>query len=284
MMTYHNEVVLELDEAEYHAHPALSSTGARKLLTAPREFQWYRDNPQPHKAAFDLGTAAHGKVLGIGSPTVVIPADKLATNGAASTNAAKEFIEQAYAAGQTPVKQDVFDEVNAMAESILRNPEARALLEQDGTAEASVFATDPDTGVELRARFDFLPNFMQDNPWAIDFKTSAKRADGESFGKTCAQLGYDVQQEHYLHTYAIAAGDASMRMKFIVVETSAPYLVAVHELSYEFGEIGAARARKARELFAQWKDQPGIWDGYESDPLPLQPPLWHIYMNSELLQ
>ena len=283
-MTYHNEVVLGLDEDEYHAHPALSSTGARKLLTAPREFQWYMEHPQPHKAAFDLGTAAHSKVLGVGAPTVAIPESVLATNGAASTTAAKEWIANAYAEGKTPLKKALADEVDAMAESILRNPEARALLEQEGNAEASVFATDPDTGIELRARFDFLPNFMQDKPWALDFKTSAKRADGESFGKTVANLGYDVQQEHYLHTLALATGDASMRMKFIVIETAAPYLVAVHELSYEFGEIGAARAKKARELFAHWKDRPEIWDGYDSDPLPLQPPLWHIYQNSELLQ
>jgi hypothetical protein len=283
-MTEYKGVVLGLDETVYHAHPALSSTGARKLLTAPREFQWYQQNPEPHKAAFDIGTAAHSKVLGVGAGTVVIPADKLASNGAASTNAAKEFIADAYAQGLTPVKQEVADEVDAMAEAILRNPEAKKLLEQAGDVEASVFATDPETGIELRARFDFLPNFMQDNPWALDLKSSGKRADSESFSKTVAQLGYDVQQEHYLYTLACAIGDASMRMKFIVVESSAPYLVAVHELSFEFGEIGAARARKARELFAHWKDRTDIWDGYESDPLPLQPPLWHIYQNSELLQ
>lgn len=283
-MSYHNEIVLSLPEAEYHAHPALSSTGARKLLTAPREFQWYMNNPQPPKAAFDLGHAAHAKVLGIGAATVVIPTELLAKDGAASTTAAKEFIAAAYEKGETPVKQAVKDEVDAMAEAILRNPEARELLEQEGTAEASVFATDPETGIDLRARFDFLPNAMQHNPVAVDLKTTSGRADAESFSKVVANLGYDVQDAHYLHTHAIVQGDASMTMKFIVVESNAPYLVAVHELSFEFAEIGMARARKARQLFARWKDTPGIWDGYDSDPLPLQPPLWHIYQNSELLQ
>lgn len=276
-------IELGMAEEAYHSHPALSSTGARQLLKAPRKFQYAQDHPQPYKKAYDLGTLAHSKVLGTGTQPVVIPEELLASNGAASTKAAKEFIEGARAQGSIPVKQELFDEVNAMAEAILAHREARDLFEQEGDAEASVFATDPETGVEMRARFDFLPNFMQPDPWCVDLKTSGKNADAESFSKTVADFGYDVQEAHYLDTLKFATGDATARMKFVVVETDAPHLVAVHELSFEFAEIGAARARRARELFAQCTAS-GIWPGYDDAPLPLQPPLWHIFQNQELLQ
>ena len=278
-------IVLDMPEAEYHARPELSSTGARMLLTAPREFQWAQTHPQPFKKAYDLGTAVHSKVLGVGSQAVAIPTELLASNGAASTNAAKEFIAAMREIDRIAVKQELFDEIQAMAESVLAHPEARPLFEQEGNAEASVFGRDPDTGVALRARFDFLPSFMQDNPVCVDLKTSAKRADWETFSKTAATLGYDVQQEHYLHTYGVATGDHSGRMRFVVAETTAPYLVAVHELAFEFSEIGAARAKRARELFAEWSasDKP-IWDGYDLNQFPVQPPLWHIYANQGLLQ
>lgn len=278
-------IVLDLEEAAYHRHPALSSTGARKLLTAPREFQYAQTHPAPYKDAFNLGHAVHSKVLGVGAPTVAIPSKVLATNGAASTTAAKEFMEKARAEGKTPVKQALADEISEMCEAVLSHPDARPLFEQEGNAESSVFSIDPETGVQVRARFDFLPSFIQDDPWAVDLKTSAKRADAETFAKTIADLGYDVQQEHYLHAYALAGGDPTLRMKFVVVETNAPYLVAVHELSFEFAEIGAARAKRARQLFAQWSaSKQEVWDGYPTDALPLQPPLWHIYQNQELLR
>lgn len=284
-MSGYNGVVLDLDERLYHADSALSSTGARELLKAPRVFQWNRTHPKPHKKVFDVGTAAHKKVLGAGAQTVVIPKKLLATNGAVSTSAAKAFVAEAREAGKTAVVQAVMDQVNAISESILAQPEARALLEQAGDPEVSVFSTDPETGVELRARFDFLPNFMQADPVAVDLKTAGGDADAEAFAKTVATLGYDVQDAHYLDTHTFASGDPSMRMKFIVVEKEPPYLVAVHELSLEFTEIGRARARKARHLFKAWSDsQAETWGGYDLDQIPLQPPLWHIYQNQGLLQ
>jgi hypothetical protein len=43
-MTDYKGIVHNLDEAEYHAHPALSSTGARLLLPeykgSPKKFQY----------------------------------------------------------------------------------------------------------------------------------------------------------------------------------------------------------------------------------------------------
>lgn len=278
-------IVGMMPDTEYHAGPELSSTGARELLRSPRTFQYNRSHPRPPKKEFDVGTAAHRKILGAGAQTVVIPAALLASNGAASTTAAKEWIAQARADGDTPVKQETADEVDAMAESILAHPEARELLEQDGSPEMSVFATDPDTGVKLRARFDFLPSFMQDLPCAFDVKTTAGSADRDAFEKVVADLGYDVQEGHYLHTYTLAAGDPTMRLKFLVVEKNPPHLVAVHELSFEFAEIGTARAKHARQMFAQWsKSEQAVWDGYPTHQLPLQPPLWHIYQNQEYMQ
>lgn len=281
--TSRDGIVLGLDEALYHSGPELSSTGAKLILKAPALFRYRMQHPQSSKTEFVVGTAAHKKVLGVGAKVAVIPENMLGSNGAINTTEAKAFVQKARSAGQVPIKQSVADEVDAMAESVLAHREARMLLEQMGDPEVSVFATDPETGVRMRARFDFAPNFIQSDPYFIDLKTIGTSADAETFAKQVADMGYDVQQEHYTHTYGLATGDFSGRMKFIVVEKHAPYLVAVHELSHEFGEIGAARAKHARNLFAE-ATASGFWRGYEDDPLPLQPPLWHIYQNQELLQ
>lgn len=269
-------VVHDLPESEYHVGPELSSTGAKLLLRSPATFHYHQSHPRKAKPEFDLGTAVHSKVLGTGAQIEVYPAEDLAKDGAASTKAAKEFAAKARANGRIPVKQDVADTVNAMAEQVLAHPLARRLIEF-GRAEVSVFADDPETGVRLRARFDYLADT------AVDLKTIGTTADSENFSKQVASMGYDVQESHYLHTLGCATGDFSTGMRFIVVETDPPHLVQVHELSNEFAEIGSARAREARRRFKAGSDT-GIWGGYEPEPLPLQPPLWHIYGNQELLQ
>lgn len=273
-------IVLDMPETDYHAHPALSSTGARRLLESPARFQYERTHAQPPKAAFDLGHAVHAKVLGVGAEVAVIPDEILAANGAVSTKAAKEFIGEARAAGLVPIKSAVADEVNAMAESVLAHPTASLLLAQAGSPEASVFATDPDTEVEMRARFDFLATGGR-TPVAVDLKTAAD-ASPAGFAKAAASHGYHVQRGHYLDTYQFAGGDPLEGFAFVVVETTAPYLVAVYRLNTEWEDIGLAQAREARTTYRQCLDT-NTWPGYGDDIQSLMAPFWLIAEYQESL-
>src|SRR5690554_6023040 len=65
-------IIYDMPEVEYHAHPALSSTGAKKILELPARY-WYEHLREPeegetvvHNPAFDFGSAVHAKVLGVG--------------------------------------------------------------------------------------------------------------------------------------------------------------------------------------------------------------------------
>lgn len=261
-------IVLDLDEETYHAHPALSSTGARQLLDAPARFEYARTVPQEPKKSFDVGAAAHSKVLGAGAVVVAIPGEMLASNGAASTAAAKQFITDARAAGQVPVKQAELDAVNLMAEAVLANPDARRLLEQDGNPEASVFSTDPTLGVEVRARFDYLAGI------GVDLKTTVKKATRAQFERTVMDYGYHVQQAHYEATLSFAGG-AIDGFTFVVVEKEPPHLVGVFVLDADFREMGRAKAAQARLLFAEGIET-GIWPGYPQEIQIVRPPQWAI--------
>lgn len=262
-------IVNDMPEAEYHARPELSSTGARLLLDSPARFHYAQTHPQAHKNAFDLGSAVHSKVLGVGAYSIVIPEELLATNGAASTKAAKDFMEQARSEGLIPIKAEVGNSVDAMVEAVLAHPTAKALFEQEGQAEASVFATDPVTGIEVRARFDYLA------PICVDLKTTAKDGSAAGFAKTVANFGYDVQRGHYLPTLEFATGERR-EMVFVVVETDAPHLVAVHQLDRDFVEMGEKKAQRARELFAECTAS-GIWPGYPTDVQLIIPPMYAVY-------
>lgn len=276
--TVTENVVLDMPEHEYHARPELSSTGARRILESPAKFQYALTHPEPPRDAFDLGSLVHAKVLGVGAQAVEIPAEVLATNGAASTAAAKQFIAEARAAGLIPVKADVLATVDAMAEAVLAHATARVLFEQPGHPEVSVFGADPVTGVEVRARFDYRPE-QGDRPIGVDLKTAAD-ASPRGFATAAARHGYHVQRGHYLDTNRFAGGHDLAEFLFVVVESEPPHLVGVYQLDHEFADMGRVRARRAREVFAECTET-GIWPGYPMNVQLLQPPVWSIYEHQE---
>lgn len=268
-----------LSDAEYHADTlvpggSLSSTGAKALLRSPAHYKWQREN-RVDKTSFDLGHAVHSMVLGVGLDIVTIPESVLASNGAASTTAAKEFIANARNDGKVPLKADVVAECNALTESVLAHPLARELFERSGKAEQSLFAQDPETGVWLRARADYLTDSNDGQSSIVDLKTSVS-ADPRDFGRAAAEFGYDLQSELYMHVLHLARGDKNIEFKFVVVEKSAPYLVSVIELDAEYIVIGNARMRRAIDIFKECVEK-NEWPGYDPITHLVGPPTWLAY-------
>jgi len=263
-------IVPDLDEAIYHAHPSLSSTGARQLLDSPAKFRWAQTHPKPPKQAFDLGSAAHTKILGAGSGVIAYPAEHITAGGNVSTKAATvAWAAEQRQAGLIPVSPHEIDAVDAMAESVLAHPVARRLLEQkDNQREVSMFATCPDTGVEMRARFDLHAADSGD-------LKSARDASPKGFAKAVAQHGYNVQQGWYQDVREIITGERGT-FTFIVVESTAPYLVGVYQLDYSFEDMGKVKALAARNIYQQCLEH-DVWPGYSSDTQTLQAPQYAIY-------
>ncbi|MCS6570296.1 PD-(D/E)XK nuclease-like domain-containing protein [Curtobacterium flaccumfaciens pv. flaccumfaciens] len=265
---------LDMPETEYHSHPALSSTGARRILDSPARFNYWQKHPQPGKQSFDVGTAVHTKVLGIGAGTIAYPDEHVTASGAVSTKAATvAWAEEQRALGLTPVAPAQAARIDGMAEAVLKHETAGPLFERGGHSETSVFSTDEDTGVDMRARFDYLA--LTDQSVAVDLKTTAKTASVDGFTRTVADYGYDVQQEHYLR----ALGQR-IPFVFVVVEAEAPHLVGVHTLDIEWARMGEARVQRALELYATCTAS-GIWPGYPAEPQLISPPNWLVYQHED---
>lgn len=266
-----------ISDADYHADPvpagSLSSGGARQLLSSPAMFR-YRQTHREEARAFDLGHAVHAKVLGVGMRVVQIPPDLLAANGAASTKAAKDFIETTRAEGRIPLKPSDFWPIERMAEAILAHPTAKALLERDGIPEASVFAADPVTGEWMRARPDFLPHPTGRRTIAVDIKT-AETADPRGFRRAAAEYGYHSQHAWYIDTLTLARGDEDPALVFVVVEKSEPWLVSVCELGPDSIGKGRERNRAALDLWHRCRET-GLWPGYGDQVHRIDLPVWAL--------
>lgn len=267
-LAYHSDELLAPDFG-----PSLSSTGARTLLDSPALFRWRQDNPEPPKAAFDLGHAVHGKVLGVGLNIAVIPDDYLASNGAASTKDAKAFIAEAQARGDVAIKSDTAALVDAIADAVLTHPVAGAILSQ-GEPEQSAYATDPDTGVTMRARIDWL----RDNA-ACDLKTVGRQggARPEAFARAAADHGYHVQGDWY--SRVLAHNGIVAPFLHIVVETEPPHLVSVVQLDDDALALGNAQSRRALDTYAHCTAT-GTWPGYSTEIEPVALPAWYIRTHS----
>lgn len=264
---------IEMDEPEYHAHPALSQSLAKLLLppSVPAKFKWAREHPQPPRKAFDFGHAAHALVLGVGAPIEVIQVT--AKDGTKSdapnrmTNSAKEHEKEIRAAGSVPLLREDYETVQAMAEALRSNPTAMALLSH-GAAEKSVFWTD-ERGIERRCRYDYIPALSV--PAIVDYKSTVDASKRE-FGRSTYKFGYDIQDAWYREA-AEAIGLGEVSFAFVAQEKTPPYLAAVYELDERAREIGRRRVARALDIYQQCTEA-NDWPGYSTDIQPLSLPSW----------
>jgi hypothetical protein len=261
----------DIPAEEYHNDPApapsLSSTIAKLMIQRSPLHAWtahpkLNPNWEPtEKRTFDIGRAAHRAVLGKGGDYVAIPEAIRASNGAASTKEAKAFIEEARAAGLTPLKAAEVDQIEAMA-TVSR----RALTEMGivlDTSRSEMAAIAEVEGVWCRAMVDNAPT--DPRLPLMDFKT-CEDASPQACRRSVENYGYDIQMAHYLATWEAACGE-KRDFLFIFQEKTAPYEVSVMRLlsspghSEDWLEDAQEKIKHARETWADCL-QSGIWPGY----------------------
>lgn len=261
-------VVTDLEEATYHAHPALSCSGAKKLLppSCPAIFKWERDNPPEPKDVFDFGSAAHRMILGVGPDIVAIEASDW------RTNAAKERREEIRTAGAIPILAADHERVVAMTKALYEHPLAAALLARTGLPEVSLFWTDEETGTPLRGRLDYLPDTDAGRVLVTDYKTCAS-ANPDKFARAAADYGYHMQAPWYLDALTALNIAEDAAFLFIAQEKTAPYLVSVIELDSEALRIGRERNRTAIDTYVACCEA-DVWPAYTDDVALVSLPRW----------
>ena len=228
-------VILDMPEDEYHAHPALSQSGAKLILKAPSLYRWRMDHPQADSEALDHGKAAHLLVLGVGAELVLVEADSW------RTKAAQEARAEARAAGKVPLLPDQYAVIQAMADRLSEHRLAMELLSR-GDPEVSLFATDPTTGVPIRGRLDWLSPAI-----ATDYKTT-RELTPDAFKRTCATFGYHMQAAWYLDLLELV-GQPREAFAFIVQAKEPPYDVFVTDLTGRAIDRGRELNARAIERF-----------------------------------
>jgi hypothetical protein len=265
----------DLDEAVYRSqHEWLSVSGAKKLLppSCPAKFK-ASVGVEEHKPQFDVGKAFHVKVLGDGAEVVVVDADSWRSTDARLAR------DAAYEAGKVPLLASDAAVVEAMSAAVKAHDTA-PLLFQGGASEVSAFWVDESTGVQCKARFDYLPEPTPGRRLIVPDLKSAVSADPGEFSRAAARYGYVMQQCHYSSALRHLGIDPSPAFLFVVVEKDAPHLVNVGQFAAkEDIHFTAAALDKALRLYREclatdtWPGWPGVTD--------LTLPTWHLYQLEE---
>lgn len=260
-----------MPEEEYHAHPALSASGMKQILRSPKHYLQSL-NERVEKPAFDVGSAAHALVLGVGQPIGQIDESVLSADGGIRSNAAKAKVEEIRAAGMIPLKPATYQKVIGMRDAILANAKARAILELPRYTEVSLFAVDPETGIPLRGRLDILAGALcgdvKTTPDVREFKLRSVIQD----------FAYDVQGEVYRLLVQLVLDIDPEPVQLIFVEKEAPYEVRVVKLGEGWQAGGYARMRKAIETFQSCIEF-GVWPGAddeEGEATEIEPPAYYL--------
>lgn len=253
--------VFEITADEYHADPvpggSLSSSGARKLLSpsCPALFAYEREHGQGHKTTWDIGHAAHKLVLGNGPELWRINADEW------RTDKIKAQVKAVRDAGGVPLKPAQFDMVIEMAEAIRNHKTASALFNPlGGRAEQSLFWQDAATGVQRRARLDWLPFPHAGRLIVPDYKTCV---DASPAGIQKAVFKYGLHQQAAFYLDAVKALGLADECAFVFIfqMKDPPYLVTPVELTDLALQIGRALNRQAIDIYRQCTET-GVWPGF----------------------
>jgi hypothetical protein len=263
----------DIDEDWYHADPvsggSLSVSGAKLMLQAPAKYDYARRNGSKSSKSMDTGTRVHALVLGKGEEHLAeLPFDEY------RTDEAKAARDKAIAAGKIPTKPREMDEAKAIADAVLKNPTTGGLF-TDGDAEVSMFWRDPEFGIMLRGRADYMTYFDR-LPTIVDFKTSAD-ASAEEFAKSVYKYGYHRQDPHYREGWASILGCDWQDIDFVfaVAETDPPYLVATYRIKPEHVDLGREQNRIARERFRDCM-KADRWPGYSEEIEDLELPRYGV--------
>lgn len=276
-----SDLIWDMPEAVYHADPcptpSLSSSIAKKLVHETPLHAWTahpRLNPyhEPqHKDAFDLGSTAHMRLLGKGAEVVVVDAEDW------RTKAAREARDTARAEGKTPILRKDSDRVDAMVEA------AHLQLTAIGVGDVFSRAIDREVtfiaevdGVLCRCRVDALGVERRESGpvlIAYDYKTTPKIPTPDELPKLLANLGYDIQDDHYTSVVTAATG-LPCEMRFVVQEKSDPHLLAVTSLSPLWRQDAQRAGKRAREVWRRCLEE-NAWYGLPGDIIEVDAPAFH---------
>ena len=266
-----NGIYAGVSNQDYHSSPGISKSGLDLINKSPAHYQFA--TPRKPSAAMHIGTAVHTAIL---EPELFKRDYMLLENiDDKRKSEYKEAVKQ-FGKENVLIKQEA-SMIKGIQESINANPAASNLLNQEGYAELSFFATD-ENGILLKCRFDFLT----ESGLAIDLKTT-QDASPYGFSKSTNEYRYHVQHAFYNHVYMLVTGNPLLSFVFLATEKESPFFNKPYTLTRESLEIGNYYMRKNLSAYTE-SAKTGHWPMPDNNLEELDLPSWAINQYEEEIE
>ena len=208
--------VEQMTDDDYFALDAVDQTSLKKMLVSPLAYSDYLNGEHGYSSALEFGKAAHSMVLGSG-PQVVAKPNLRTKEGKALRD---RLVEQYGADDIVWLSADDVEKVQAMRDMV-----GDFFTKLDGQPEVAMIAADPDTGLLIKGKADWLPSTPDpDGVLRIrDYKTTVKSPD--EFERSCWQYGYHIQAAFYMRLYRLTMPEykGPLGFEFVVQEKNPPF-------------------------------------------------------------
>jgi exodeoxyribonuclease VIII len=234
----------------YHQQDGISNSGLSLVARSPAHY--YHAPRSASTRAMEIGTAFHTALL---EPERYAAEYMVVTGCDDRRVSAYKDAAKVYGGDKTLTASEGAS-VSVMSESIRSNPAAHDLLSQPGRAELSAFVRDPETGVLMRCRFDWIT----DDDVVIDLKKTQDCRE-HAFSRSLHNYRYHVQAAMYSHIYSIVFGKPLQSFKLLAVEEQPPCANVLYDICPLAMQHGHTLYRQALESFAQALET-DCWESY----------------------
>lgn len=240
-------IVENLSNEEYHGKTDhVSNSMLTKIHESPYVLHYSLTHEQYSTTSQKAGSIMHALVL---QPEVfddefIVTPDKYKNHGNSQAGKDERADFEIAANGKEQVTMGEYRKAEYMKNSIQGHEIAQKLLSTAGRPELSIFGIDPETGVKIKVR----PDWLTEN-WIVDLK-SARDASPVDFVKSVVNYRYHVQAAFYLDFIRQEVDPDIKGFAFIVVQNSAPWSVGVYTLDEDALELGRQTYRQDLDLYA----------------------------------
>lgn len=281
MEIVHGKLIEGVPYETYAAHPGVSASVLKEILRSPQHYYWRKTNPSSETPAKRFGKLLHMAVLEpdeYNRRFVVEPEFIGYTKDgrpSARSGEAQEKKKEWYAnlaADVVVVKQDERDRILVMRDRLMSHDLTKNLFAAGGAREATITWIDEETGIECKAR----PDFVSSTGVCVNLKTT-RDARESSFRNDIVKYGYNFSAAHYCAGGRAASAYRPDGYLFVAIESEPPHGIMVYSGEVSVLWTGDHEYRKALKVLEGCL-KTGVYPGYPTACKRIEVPEWYENM------
>ncbi len=242
--------VRDMPNAAYHSYEGISNSGLSMVARSPAHYRYAPARKGTRH--MEVGTAFHTALLEPGR----FAKEYMIVRGINDRRKSEYKEASKVYGGEGTLTDSEGAAVEVMVEAVRANPDAHAVLSEPGHAELSAFVEDPETGILMRCRYDWITETAR----ALDVKKT-QDCRQKPFQRSIHQYRYHCQEAMYSHIFQLITGEPLESYQFLAIEEQPPCANVLYTLDALAKAHGHKEYREALEAYADAVES-GEWPGY----------------------